>query len=99
MLFRSASGIGWDRGNGDLAAFMKAKAGAGCSLTERGPGRPDEIQRWDCPYPGGIPGTITYGVKSKSHLFLVLFEYNGEGERAAFSKEAAKIALSIRVTS
>lgn len=94
-----ASALGWDDGDGDLAAFMKAKAGVGCSLSERGSARTEEIQRWDCPYPGGFPGTITYGVKSKSRLFLVQFAYNGEGRRAAFAREAAVIVLSIRATS
>jgi hypothetical protein len=100
-----ATALKWDPTNSNLTDMMnehvkgRYEARTVVQIPRESQGLAREIQLWQCPYPGGYPGMLTYGLRVQRRLFLVLVEFSDEMKnRERFRKEAADIVSSIRLT-
>lgn len=98
-----SSALKWNSTNTSLAAFMKEKVKGDCeprrvTLIQRETmSTEQEVRLWHCPYAGGIPDRFVFGLRNRSHLFLIQFEYGGKEVPAELAREAAEIVQSITV--
>ncbi len=98
-----ATALRWDPRNSNLTSFVREherKCDSHETLRVSSGSDPGsaEIQRWNCPYTGGFPGTLTYGVRLKDQLFLVNVEYDPKSHGDELGSLTADIVRSMRLT-